>query len=86
MRLVMTFVALAGLSGCLMRPETAGSDPRRPTQSSRAEHIDPYHRDKIPDTPYEVRKAEMERDEHLAGRTGPTYPPLFEKQKQEDDE
>jgi hypothetical protein len=50
--------------------------PRVP-QAERIEPIDPYHRDKTPDTPYEVRKAEIERDDYLACRDGPTYPPLF---------
>lgn len=86
MRLAILAVALLSLGGCLLDPDTRPSDPRYPTQSSSVERIDPYHRDKIPDTPYEVRKAELERDDHLAGRTGPTYPPLFEKQKKDEAE
>ena len=83
-------IAIAGLlcacaSGCVLDPKTARPWPGPSSQTSSVERIDPYHRDKIPDTPYEVRKGEMERDDHLAGRTGPTYPPLFKDQKQDED-
>ena len=84
--LVTALVAIPALSACLAYPQTSGrTDPRYPTQTGGLEKIDPYHRDKIPDSPYEVRKAEMERDDHLAGRTGPTYPPLFKDQKSDAD-
>jgi len=83
---ILVVVALQGLGGCLLDPATERYDPRYPTRTSELERINPYHRDKTPDTPYEVRKGEMERDDHLAGRTGPTYPPLFEKQKKDDAE
>jgi hypothetical protein len=70
-------LSAALLSGCVLDPTSSRYDPRYPTQTSENDRIDPYHRDKTPDTPYEVRKGEMERDDHIAGRTGPTYPPLF---------
>ncbi len=90
MRLAVFSVAMPGLaafilSGCILDPASPRQDPRYPTQTSRNEQIDPYHRDKTPDTPYEVRKDEMERDDRIAGRTGPTYPPLFKNQKTDDD-
>lgn len=85
MRLVWATVALIVLSGCLPYPKTSRPDPRYPTRTGGVERIDPYHRDKVPDTPYEIRKAEQERDDHLAGRTGPQYPPLFKGQKDEKD-
>lgn len=77
-------LACLGASACVLDPSAEHRLPRVPDQTGAA-RIDPYHRDKIPDTPYEVRKAEMERDDHLAGRTGPTYPPLFKDQKDEED-
>jgi hypothetical protein len=70
------------VSAGVLNPETARRWPGPSGEPQPAERIDPYHRDKVPNTPYEVRRAEMERDDHLAGRTGPSYPPLFKDQKQ----
>jgi hypothetical protein len=58
--------------------------PRVPRQTSELETTDPCHGDKGPDTPHEIRKAEIERDGQLAGRGGPTYPPLFKGQAEDD--
>ncbi len=85
-RSALIAAALLGSSGCVYDADDLPRYPRVPTQSSDSGPIDPYKRDKTPDTPYEVRKAEMERDDHIAGRTGPTYPPLFKDQKDEDDD
>jgi hypothetical protein len=84
MRLVLVVPLALSLAGCVIDPNMQPYDPRIPTQTSELETIDPYHRDKIPDTPYEIRKAEIERDERLAGRGGPTYPPLFKGQAGDD--
>lgn len=84
MRLVLAVPLALSLAGCVIDPNTQPYDPRIPGQTSELETIDPYHRDKIPDTPYEIRKAEIERDERLAGRGGPTYPPLFKGQAGDD--
>jgi hypothetical protein len=81
MRMAVVPLIALGLGGCMLDPATDNVIPRAPVQSSELEPIDPYHRDKVPDTPYEIRKAEQERDDHLAGRTGPTYPPFFRNQK-----
>jgi hypothetical protein len=86
MRVLMGVIAAAGLAGCVYSEGDLPRYPRMPEPASNSGLIDPYHRDKTPDTPYEVRKAEMERDDHIAGRTGPTYPPLFKDQKDEDDD
>lgn len=84
MRLVLVAPLALLLAGCLLDPDMQPYDPRLPTQTSELKAIDPYHRDRIPDTPYEIRKAEIERDERLAGRGGPTYPALFKEQAQDD--
>jgi hypothetical protein len=81
MRLLAGLLIALGLGGCMLAPTTERLPPYTPAQTSELKPIDPYHRDKIPDTPYEIRKAEQERDDHLAGRTGPTYPPFFKNQK-----
>lgn len=86
MRIAIAGLACASASACVLNPETARRWPGPSGDTQTAERIDPYHRDKIPDTPYEVRRAEIERDDHLAGRTGPSYPPLFKNQKQDEDE
>ena len=86
MRTAIAMLACAGASACALNPETARRWPGPSGQTQTAERIDPYHRDKIPDTPYEIRRAEIERDDHLAGRTGPSYPPLFKDQKQDKEE
>lgn len=86
MRLFLVSAAAIAASACMYDPDTVPSQPRVPAPSSNSGLIDPYRRDKTPDTPYEVRKAEMERDDHIAGRTGPTYPKLFKDQKDEDDD
>ena len=68
----------------MIDPITQPYDPRIPRQTSELETIVPYHRHKIPDTPFEIRKAEIERDERLAGRGGATYPHLFKGQAGDD--
>lgn len=84
MRLVLVAPLALSLAGCVLDPSMQPYDPRFPSQTSELETIDPYRRDKIPDTPYEIRKAEIERDERLAGCGGPTYPPLFREQAEDD--
>lgn len=85
-RLAIAGLFCASVSACVLDQEAAGRWPGPSSQTASSDRIDPYHRDKIPDTPYEVRKDEMERDDHLAGRTGPSYPPLFKNQDKEDGE
>ena len=79
------FPGLAALGACAYGDHDRPRSPRVPMPAS-VENIDPYHRDKVPDTPYEVRKAEMERNEQIAGKGGPSYPKLFKNQKDEDAE
>jgi hypothetical protein len=86
MRVIVCLVSAAALGGCTYSSDHLPRYPRVPEPASNSGLIDPYKRDKTPDTPYEVRKAEMERDDHIAGRTGPTYPKLFKDQKDEDDD
>lgn len=82
-RILAAMGLCASATACVLDPGTA-----RPWsgQTASSERIDPYHRDNVPDTPYEVRKGEMERDDHLAGRTSPSYPPLFKDQQQDEAE
>jgi hypothetical protein len=80
MRLVLASLA-ALAAACVYNPDSYPKTPRGPQQTSNGGIILPGRRDKIPDTPYEVRKAEIERDRQIAGETGPTYPPLFKNQK-----
>lgn len=75
----------AGASACITDPDNISRWPGPTSQTAGIEPIDPYHRDEVPDTPYEVRKGEIERNDHLAGRTGPSYPPLFRDQKEDED-
>ncbi|MFT3722635.1 MAG: hypothetical protein QM773_03525 [Hyphomonadaceae bacterium] len=88
----MMLVGIAGLAGmglgaCVYDPShyPEGRPVPQPTQTSNSGIILPGHVDKIPDTPYEVRKAEIERDRQIAGQSGPTYPPLFKNQKDDKD-
>ncbi len=86
MRMMLAGLAAIGLSACAFDPGNYPKGPPvpQPTTTSNSGIILPGHRDKIPDTPYEVRKAEIDRDRQIAGETGPTYPPLFKNQKDED--
>ena len=91
MRMMLAGLAVIGLSGvglgaCVYDPSQYpdGRPAPQPTATSNSGIILPGHVDKIPDTPYEVRKAEIDRDRQIAGQTGPTYPPLFKKQKDEE--
>lgn len=86
MRMMLAGLAAVGMSACVYDPgpHPKGPPVPQPTQTSNSGIILPGKVDKIPDTPYEVRKAEIERDREIAGQSGPTYPPLFKKQKDED--
>ena len=83
MRVMLAGLAALGMSACVYDPSRypEGRPAPKPASASNSGIILPGHRDKIPDTPYEVRKAEIDRDREIAGETGPTYPPLFKNQK-----
>ncbi len=85
MRLVLTGIAALGLSACVYDPDQYPTYPPVPRPTSNSGIILPGQADKIPDTPYEVRKGEIERDKQIAGQTGRTYPKLFKNQKDEDE-
>lgn len=85
MRVVLVGLAALGMSACAYGVYDQPRQPRMPEPQSNSGITNPYERDKIPDTPYEVRKAEMERDEQIAGKGGPSYPKLFKNQKDEGD-
>lgn len=83
MRMILVGLAVIGTSACAFDPGHYPKGPPvpQPATTSNSGIILPGQVDKIPDTPYEVRKAEIERDRQIAGQTGPTYPPLFKNQK-----
>lgn len=83
MRMMLAGVAAIGLSACVYDPgpRPKGPPAPQPATTSNSGIRLPGQVDKIPDTPYEVRKAEIDRDRQIAGETGPTYPPLFKTQK-----
>ena len=85
-RLVGIGLAAGSLGACVFDPShyPEGRPAPQPASASSSEIIPPGHVDKIPDTPYEVRKAEIDRDRYIAGQSGPTYPPLFKNQKDQD--
>ncbi len=81
--LPMLGLPMLGLAACVYEPGSYPKSPRAPTSNRGI--VPPGQTDRIPDTPYEVRKAEMDRDRQIAGRPENTYPPLFKNQKSEDD-
>lgn len=86
MRAIIAALAAFAAAACVYSPENYPKSPPTPQPASASGIVLPGHRDKIPDTPYEVRKAEIERDRQIAGKTGPSYRPLFKNQKAPGDE
>ena len=86
MRLVLVGLAGLTLAACVSEGDINPRYPRAPGAETARGPIGTYDKKSPPDTPYEVRRREIERDEQIAGKGGPSYPKLFKDQKDDNAE